>query len=55
VKAGVIKLESSASTEAQTLMAIVHGAMLSARATGECAVFKLVTGAALKRISAAGK
>jgi TetR/AcrR family transcriptional repressor of nem operon len=55
VKAGVIRLESSAATEAQTLMAIVHGAMLSARASGDCAVFKLVTGAALKRISAAGK
>jgi TetR/AcrR family transcriptional regulator, transcriptional repressor for nem operon len=53
VKAGVIELQSSAATEAQTLMAIVHGAMLSARATGECEVFRLVTGAALKRIAAA--
>ena len=53
VKAGVIKLQDSAATEAQTLMAVVHGSMLSARATGESSVFKLVTGAALKRIAAA--
>jgi TetR/AcrR family transcriptional regulator, transcriptional repressor for nem operon len=52
VKAGVIKLRDSAATEAQTLMAVVHGAMLSARATGNCDVFKLVTGAALKRLAA---
>jgi TetR/AcrR family transcriptional regulator, transcriptional repressor for nem operon len=51
VKAGVIKLQDSAATEAETLMAIVHGAMLSARATGDCEVFRLVTGAALKRIA----
>ena len=51
VKAGVIKLQDSAATEAQTLMAIVHGAMLSARATVNCEVFRLVTGAALKRIA----
>jgi TetR/AcrR family transcriptional repressor of nem operon len=52
VKTGVIKLQSSAATEAQMLMAIVHGAMLSARVTGDCDVFKLVTGAALKRLAA---
>lgn len=51
VKAGVIHLQHSAATEAQTLMAVVHGAMLSARATGDCDVFKLVTGAALQRIT----
>jgi TetR/AcrR family transcriptional regulator, transcriptional repressor for nem operon len=51
VKAGVIRLQDSAATEAQTLMAVVHGAMLSARATGDCDVFKLVTGAALKRFA----
>jgi hypothetical protein len=33
-------------------MAVVHGAMLSARAAGNCEVFKIVTDAALKRISA---
>ena len=53
MKAGVIKLQGSAATEAQTLMAVVHGAMLSARATGDCDVFKLVTGATLKRLAAA--
>jgi TetR/AcrR family transcriptional regulator, transcriptional repressor for nem operon len=51
VKAGVIKLQDSAATEAQTLLAVVHGAMLSARATGDCDVFKLVTRAALKRLA----
>lgn len=53
VKAGVIKLQDSAAVEAQTLMAVVHGAMLSARATGNCDVFRLVTGAALKRLDPA--
>jgi TetR/AcrR family transcriptional repressor of nem operon len=53
VKAGVIKLQDSAASEAQTLMAVVHGAMLSARATDGCDVFRIVTGAALKRIAAA--
>jgi TetR/AcrR family transcriptional repressor of nem operon len=53
VKAGVIKLQGSAATEAQTLMAVVHGAMLSARATGDCDVFKLVAGATLKRLATA--
>ena len=52
-KAGVIKLQDSAATEGQTLMAVVHGAMLSARATGDCDVFRLVTGAALKRLGIA--
>lgn len=52
VKAGVITLRDSATTEAQTLMAAVHGAMLSARVADECDVFRLVTGAALKRIAA---
>lgn len=53
VKAGVIKLQDSAATEAQTLMAVVHGAMLSARATGDGDVFRLVTRAALKRLATA--
>jgi TetR/AcrR family transcriptional regulator, transcriptional repressor for nem operon len=54
-KKGVIKLEDSAATEAQVLMAVVHGAMLSARATGNCAVFQAVTESALERISANSK
>ena len=53
VKAGVIQLQNSAAVEAQALMAVVHGAMLSARATGDCDVFKLVTGAALRRLATA--
>lgn len=56
LKAGVkkheIQLQSSAATEAQTLMAVVHGAMLSARALASCEVFKTVTDAALKRLAA---
>jgi TetR/AcrR family transcriptional repressor of nem operon len=55
LKAGVrksaLQLQAPAATEAQILMAVVHGAMLSARATGTCSVFKTVTDAALKRIS----
>lgn len=51
VKAGVIKLQAPAAAEAQTLMAVVHGAMLSARASGDCDVFKLTTDVALKRIA----
>ena len=39
--------------EAQVLMAVVHGAMLSARATETSEVFHIVTHAALKRITAA--
>ncbi len=52
VKEHVIKLQEPATTEAQFLMAVVHGAMLSARAAGSCDVFKTITDAALKRISA---
>jgi TetR/AcrR family transcriptional regulator, transcriptional repressor for nem operon len=52
VKQRVIRLQQPAAVEAQTLMAVVHGAMLSARATGNCEVFKTVTDAALKRIAA---
>ncbi len=51
VKERVIKLQEPATTEAQFLMAVVHGAMLSARAAGTCNVFKTITDAALKRIS----
>ena len=50
VQQGVIHLQETAATEAQTLMAVVHGAMLSARATGNCDVFHLVTSAALNHI-----
>ncbi len=56
LKAGVkkheIQLQNSAATEAQALMAMVHGAMLSARALSSGEVFKTITDAALKRLSA---
>ena len=52
VKKQVIRLQSTEATEAQTLMAVVHGGMLSARAMENYDVFKIVTAAALKRISA---
>ncbi len=52
VKKHEIQLQSSAATEAQILMAVVHGAMLSARALTNCEVFKTVTDAVLKRLSA---
>jgi TetR/AcrR family transcriptional repressor of nem operon len=51
VNTGAIKLSGSAANEAQVLMAVVHGAMLSARATGTCDVFQSVTSAALNRIT----
>jgi TetR/AcrR family transcriptional repressor of nem operon len=47
-----LKLQHSSEDEAQMLMALVHGAMLSARAYGSCDVFQTVTSAALLRISA---
>jgi TetR/AcrR family transcriptional repressor of nem operon len=51
VKAGVIRLEETAATEAQIVMAVVHGAMLSARASGVDKVYKSATDGALRRIS----
>ncbi|QHN03665.1 TetR/AcrR family transcriptional regulator [Granulicella sp. WH15] len=51
VKMQVIKLQGSVATEAQILMAVVHGAMLSARASGAPAVFQTITKAALKQIA----
>lgn len=48
---GTIRLESPAASEAQLFMAAVHGAMLSARVSGNCEVFQLATSAALKRIT----
>ncbi|RRA49360.1 TetR/AcrR family transcriptional regulator [Acidipila sp. EB88] len=47
-----MKLKGSSEDEAQTFMATVHGAMLSARALGDCAVFEAVTHSALQRIQA---
>lgn len=52
VQQRVVRLQAPAAIEAQSLMAVVHGAMLSARVTGTCDVFKTTTDAALKRIAA---
>jgi TetR/AcrR family transcriptional repressor of nem operon len=46
-----LKLQGTPEDEAQTFMATVHGAMLSARALGSCDVFHAVTTSALQRIS----
>jgi TetR/AcrR family transcriptional repressor of nem operon len=46
-----LKLHGTPEDEAQTFMATVHGAMLSARALGSCDVFHAVTASALQRIS----
>ncbi len=46
-----LKLQGTAEDEAQTFMATVHGAMLSARALGNCDVFQTITTSALQRIS----
>lgn len=46
-----LKLQGTAEDEAQTFMALVHGAMLSARALGSADVFHAATTTALQRIS----
>jgi TetR/AcrR family transcriptional repressor of nem operon len=51
VRQRTVKLQGTAEDEAQTFMAIVHGAMLSARALGACEVFEAVTSNALTRIA----
>ncbi len=52
-KMRVIHLQGTVATEAQMLIAVLHGAMLSARATSNCDVFRSLSQAALNRISAA--
>jgi TetR/AcrR family transcriptional repressor of nem operon len=47
---GKIRLAAPARTEAEGFMATVHGAMLSARAYGDAAVFGVITGALLARL-----
>jgi TetR/AcrR family transcriptional repressor of nem operon len=51
VRKRTIKLQGPPEDEAQTLMATVHGAMLSARALGNCDVFRAITTGAFQRIS----
>ena len=50
-RARAIQLQSTVATEAQMLIAVLHGAMLSARATNNCDVFRSLSQAALNRIS----
>lgn len=52
---GTIVLRDTARIEAETLMATVHGAMLSARAYGETAIFGTVLDPILARLSARGR
>ncbi|PRH86843.1 TetR family transcriptional regulator [Labrys okinawensis] len=48
---GRLRLTSSAHDEAEAFMATVHGAMLSARAYGDPAIFGVVTGPHLRRLA----
>ncbi len=50
-RARAIRLRGTVATEAQMLIAVLHGAMLSARATKNCDVFRSLSQAALNRIS----
>src|ERR1700753_2204576 len=50
-KARAIHLQGTVATEAQRLIAVLHGGMLSARATGKPQVFHMVTQPALSRIT----
>ena len=50
---GTLRLARSADVEAETFMATVHGAMLSARAYGDATVFGVILGAHLDRLTAA--
>jgi len=52
-KARAIQLQGTVATEAQMLIAVLHGAMLSARATSNCDVFRLLSQVELNRISPA--
>src|ERR1700760_3566975 len=50
-KARAIQLQGTVATEAQMLIAVLHGAMLSARATSSCDVFRSLSQSAINRIS----
>ena len=50
-KARAVHLQGTVATEAQTLIAVLHGAMLSARATNNRDVFRAVSQSALYRLS----
>ncbi|AXC14094.1 Transcriptional regulator, TetR family [Acidisarcina polymorpha] len=53
VKARTISLQGTIAAEAQMLIAVLHGAMLSARVTSNCDVFRSLSQAELNRISPA--
>lgn len=50
-KARAIHLQGTVAMEAQMLIAVLHGAMLSARATNNCDVFRSLSQAEMNRIS----
>jgi TetR/AcrR family transcriptional regulator, transcriptional repressor for nem operon len=50
VKNGLLALDASVQTEAATLVSLVYGAMLAARAYGNVALFKDVTEGAVERL-----
>lgn len=50
-----IQIQGAVATEAQMLIAVLHGAMLSARAANKRDVFRLLSQAALHRIAAPKK
>jgi TetR/AcrR family transcriptional repressor of nem operon len=52
-KARAVQLQGTVAMEAQMLIAVMHGAMLTSRATGNCDVFRVLTHAELNRISPA--
>lgn len=52
-RARTLELQGTVAKEAQLLIAVLHGAMLSARGTGNCDVFRSLSQAAISRISPA--
>ncbi|AKS31454.1 TetR/AcrR family transcriptional regulator [Mycolicibacterium goodii] len=52
VEQGTITLTSTAHAEAETFMATMHGAMLSARAYGDPAIFQKITTPLIERLAA---
>jgi len=50
----VLRLKDSPSSEAQAFLATVHGAMLSARASGSPALFETIVSAVMARLKASG-
>lgn len=53
VKARAVHLQGTVAMEAQMLIAVLHGAMLSARATSNCDVFRSLSQAGMNRLSPA--